>query len=148
MTTPAAAALYEAEHVYMHQGRRTAVFNPQSRRVDTLPVIYGLNNGGSEGCLSAVLLAEDGTLLGGHCCSSEAYMPADLGVLEGTRDDRHEGFRKHYPDGYRMEFVATADMRTHAGLDSAITLANEQHQSEQSDVSAAAGGLTQVALEA
>jgi hypothetical protein len=148
MTTPAAAAMYEAQHVYMHQGRRTAVFNPHGKPADTLPVIYGFNNGGSAGWMSAVLLAEDGTPLGGHCCSSEAYMPADLGVLKGTRDDRHEEFRKHYQDGYRMEFVGYDDAHTHAGLAGAIKRAEERDPGPQSDVAAAAGGLTQVALEA
>jgi len=122
MTTPAAAALYEAQHVYAHQGIPVAVFNPHDKPVNELPVIYGFNNGGSSGWMHAQLIAADGTTLGSHCCSSEAYMPADLGVLEGTRDDRHEGFRKHYPDGYRMEFVGHKDVFTHPGLSEAIRL--------------------------
>ena len=120
MTTPAAAAYYEAQHVYQHQGRNVAVFNPHSKPVGELPVIYGFNNGGSSGWMSAVLIAEDGTNLGGHCCSSEAYMPADLGILEGTREDRHEGFKKHYPDGYRMEFVSYGDVPDHEKLNAAF----------------------------
>ena len=122
MTTDAAAALYEAQHVFEHAGRRLAVFNPHDLPLELLPVIYGFNNGGSPGWMDAVLIAQDGTCLGGHLCSSEAYMPADLGCLEGTRDDRHEDFRKHYPDGYRMEFVRGADARTHAGLLAAFEL--------------------------
>jgi hypothetical protein len=122
MTTPAAAALYEAQHVHHYEGRKTAVFNPDGRAVDELPVIYGFNNGGSPGWMEAVLLADDGECLGGHCCSSEAYMPADLGILEGSRDDRHEQFKKHYPNGYRMEFVRGADVRAHAGLNAAFAL--------------------------
>lgn len=116
MTTPAAAALYEAQHVYRHEGQKAAVFNPSDKPVTELPVIYGFNNGGGTGWLSAVLIAEDGTELGGHCCSSEAYMPADLGILEGTRADRHESFQKHYPDGYRMEFVGYSSIKEHQGL--------------------------------
>lgn len=130
MTTAAAAALYEAQHVYRHAGLRKAVFNPHGKPLDELPVIYGFNNGGSPGWMSAVLLAEDGTCLGGHCCSSEAYMPADLGVLEGTRDDRHKDFRKHYPDGYRMEFVRGADVKTHAGLAKAYQLNQAKREQE------------------
>lgn len=122
MTAEFAAKLYEAEHVIKHQGRGYAVFNPNGLPEDTLPVIYGFNNGGQPGFMSAVLLAEDGTYLGGHCCSSEAYMPADLGVLEGTRDDRHEGFRKHYPNGYRMEFVSLNAVDSHEGLRHAFKL--------------------------
>jgi hypothetical protein len=120
MTTAAAAALYEAQHVYQHEGRGWAVFNPHLKPVDQLPVIYGFNNGGSPGWMSAVLLAENGHVLGGHCCSSEAYMPADLGVLQGTREDRHETFRKHYPEGYRMEFVRGDEVLSHPGLSAAV----------------------------
>lgn len=120
MTTPQAAALYLAEHQAMLQGRSTVVHNPNNLPVEQLPVIYGFNNGGSTGWLAAVLLAEDGTYLGGHCCSDEGYMPHDLGILEGTRPDRHEAFRAHYPDGYRMAFVGHADVLQHPGLVAAI----------------------------
>lgn len=121
MTTPAAEALYLAQHRYKHEGRRWAVHNPNSKPLEELPVIYGYNNGGSPGWYSAELMAQDGTPLGGHICSHEGYMEGDLGILEGSRDDRHEGFRKHYPDGYRMEFVS-GDPRKHAGLMEAYRL--------------------------
>lgn len=120
MTTPAAAALYEAQHVYRYEGYRAAVCNPDNLPLDQLPIIYGFNNGGSPGWMDAVLIAQDGTYLGGHVCSSEAYMPADLGILEGTRADRHEGFQKHYPGGYKMEFVRYDQVEGHAGLQAAI----------------------------
>lgn len=126
MTTPAAERLYEAQHVHAMEGKGWAIYNPHGRPLHELPTIYGFNNGGSPGWMSAVLLAEDGTGLGGHCCSSEAYMPHDLGVLEGTRPDRHETFRKHYPDGYRMEFISRADVRDHAGLMAAYELNQER----------------------
>lgn len=122
MTTPVAAELYLAQHRYAHEGRRWAVYNPHDKPVEELPVIYGFNNGGSPGWMSAVLIAQDGTCLGGHCCSDEGYMESDLGVLEGTRDDRHEAFRAHYPDGYRMEFVRGRDVKGHAGLMEAYAL--------------------------
>lgn len=97
-----------------------AVFNPHGKPVEELPVIYGFNNGGAPGFMSAVLIAQDGQALGGHLCSNEYYMPGDLGVLEGSRPDRHEGFREHYPDGYRMEFIGYDDVRNHAGLSAAL----------------------------
>jgi hypothetical protein len=125
MTTPAAATLYEAQHVYMYEGRPTAVYNPNALPVSELPVIYGFNNGGEPGWMSAVAIAQDGTVLGGHCCSSEGYMPADLGVIEGSRPDRHEkNYRPHYPNGYRMEFVGSKEVKAHAGLISAFALHN------------------------
>lgn len=87
-----------------------AIYNPNGKPVEELPYIIGFNNGGSPGWFSGQLIAEDGTGLGGHLCSSEAYMYGDLGLLEGSRPDRHEGFRAHYPDGYRMDFVSYADV--------------------------------------
>ena len=126
MTTPEAERLYEAQHVHAWEGKGWAVYNPLDKSNDELPVIYGFNNGGSSGFFAAELIAEDGTHLGGHCCSSEAYMPADLGILEGSRPDRHEGFRKHYPDGYRMEFVSYDDVQKHAKLMAAIAMASDK----------------------
>jgi len=133
MTTQLAAALYEAEHAHRHEGRRTAVFNPHGKPIDELPTIYGFNNGGSPGWMDAVLLADDGTYLGGHRCSSEVYMPADLGVIEGTRPDRHETFRTHYPDGYRMEFVRGADVPGHVALNVAFALNQDKEQEANAD---------------
>lgn len=94
-----------------------AVFNPHNKPVEELPVIYGFNNGGSPGWYSGCLIAESGHGMGGHVCSHEGFMPGDLGVLQGHREDRHETFQKHYPDGYRMDFVPAENVRTHPGLD-------------------------------
>lgn len=113
MTTPAAERLYQAQHLLAMEGRNWAVYNPHSKPLDELPTIYGWNNGGSPGWYSAVLLAEDGTGLGSHICSHECYMEHDLGILEGSRPDRHESFRDHYPDGYKMAFVK----HDHPGLE-------------------------------
>jgi hypothetical protein len=116
MTTPQAAALYEAQHMIKWAGKGYASFNPHDKPVEDLPVIYGFNNGGSPGLFYGCIMAEDGTGLGGHGCSSEGYMLSDLGVLEGSRPDRHETFREHYPDGYRMEFVSYNDVEQTPGL--------------------------------
>lgn len=120
MTTEAAAALYLAQHLLHHAGRPVVIHNPNARPIEQLPVIYGFNNGGSTGWLQAVLITEDGVTLGGHCCSEEGYMPADLGIIEGARPDRHEAFRQHYPDGYRMEFVRHGEVPGHKGLQAAF----------------------------
>lgn len=116
MTTPKAEAHYLARHEHEMEGKGYAVFNPHNKPISELPIIWGFNNGGTPGFLSAQLLAEDGTGLGGHACSAEGYMLYDLGILEGTRPDRHEGFREHYPDGYRMDFVGIAESKTHPGI--------------------------------
>ena len=98
------------------------VFNPNNKAVDQLPIIYGFNNGGSPGFMYAQLIAEDGAALGSHLCSSEGFMYRDLGIVKGSRPDRHEGFRAHYPDGYRMDFVPYDKVENHAGLNEAFRL--------------------------
>lgn len=100
-------------------GSPYAIWNPHNKPEAELPVIYGFNNGGSPGWYSGCLIAEDGHGLGGHVCSSEGFMYGDLGIIEGSRLDRHEGFREHYPDGYRMDFVPSEEVLTHPGLESA-----------------------------
>ena len=99
-------------------------YNPKDKNVNELPTIFGFNNGGPEGFMSGSLIAEDGTPLGGHLCSHEGFMIGDLGI-DGSRKDRHEGFQKHYPEGYQMEFVSGGDVREHTKLMKAITIANE-----------------------
>lgn len=112
VTTPAAANFYLAKHLLECDGIPNAIWNPHNKPVETLPVIFGFNNGGSEGWYHAVALAEDGTALGEHICSHEGYMRHDLGIIDGTRRDRHEeSYKKHYPDGYRMAFIAYAEVR-------------------------------------
>lgn len=120
MTTPAAEQLYLAQHKYEMEGRQEAIYNPQNKPIKELPTIYGFNNGGSRGWLYAQLLSQDGTPLGSHICSDEGYMPHDLGILIGTRPDRHEDFRKHYPEGYKMEFVPYSQIPIHEGLQAAF----------------------------
>lgn len=130
MTTDLAAASYLAQHLHSLEGRGFAVHNPHNKPLIDLPTIYGFNNTkGGGNMLEAVAIAEDGTCLGGHCCSAEGYMPHDLGMLDGTRPDRHtDAYQKHYPDGYRMEFVPSEDISAHLGLNEAFrlnTLANK-----------------------
>jgi hypothetical protein len=116
MTTPARQKLYEAQHEVEMEGKNWAVYNPNNRPLNELPKIFGFNNGGPPGWMAAQLVSEDGVGLGSHICSSEAYMKHDLGILEGTRPDRHEGFREYYPNGYRMVWVPTENIETHPEL--------------------------------
>lgn len=90
------------------------------------PRIYAFSNvrGGGDGI--AYAMAEDGTVLGSHWCSSEGYVRHDLGVTEGSRPDRHETYREHYPDGYEMEFVPASQVLAHPGLKRAFELNNAQ----------------------
>lgn len=121
MTTKAAEQMYLAQHLMEWAGKGYVVFNPHNKPIEELPVIYGFNNGGNSWLLSAVAMAEDGTVLGGHGCSNEGYMPHDLGIIDGARPDRHEeSYKKHYPDGYRMDFVSYDDIPNHAALQAAF----------------------------
>jgi hypothetical protein len=126
MTTEAAARLYLAQHLMEWQNKGYAVHNPKDRPLQELPVIYAFSNvkGGGDGPCYA--MAQDGTVLGEHWCSQEFYAPHDLGVLEDARPDRHETYRKHYPDGYRMDFVRSPDVLQHEGLQAAWKLNTEQ----------------------
>jgi hypothetical protein len=127
MTTPAAERYYLAKHLLEVEGRPTAVFNPFDKPLDELPVIMGFNNGGSPGWYNAVAIAQDGTILGGHLCTDEGYMPHDLGILAGCREDRHrEDYRKHYPDGYRMAFIPTDEIKGCKLLQEAFCLHREK----------------------
>lgn len=124
MTTKAAENLYLAQHLVEWEGKGYAVHNPHGKPVSELPVIYGFNNGGGPYFLDALAISEDGAVLGSHACSAEGYMPHDLGVIEGSRPDRHkDSYRPHYPHGYRMDFVPLADVPDHEG----IALATQRH---------------------
>jgi len=112
-----------------------AVFNPDNKPESELPVIYGFNNGscGIPQLYHAVAIAEDGTPLGGHGCSSEGFMPGDLGMIEGSRPDRHTNdFQPHYPNGYRCEFVPSESIEAHEGLQAAFA-ANKKLAPKEED---------------
>ncbi len=110
-------------HIQYHS---FAVFNPHNKPIEELPTIYGFNNGGSIGFMEAMAIAEDGTCLGSHLCSDECFMCGDLGIYAGLRKDRHEGsYQKHYPDGYKMDFVPCEEIEGHAALNKAFTLNKE-----------------------
>lgn len=102
------------------------VFNPHNTPVQELPTIFGFDNSpGPHDWHNAIAIAEDGTCVGGHCCSHESFVPGDLGCTPGWRLDRHrETYQKHYPDGYKMEFIPSAESKGHKGLD----LAYERNQ--------------------
>lgn len=100
------------QHIEEYIGQKAAVYNPQNLPVYDLPIILGFNNGGSPGWYIAQLVCEDGTGIGSHVCSDEYFMYGDLGILDGSRPDRHETFRDHYPDGYRMLFMTLEQART------------------------------------
>lgn len=93
------------------------------QKENDVPKIFAFSNiigGGGGECLA---VAEDGKVLASHWCSNEAWASHDLGV---TSDWKHEHYQQHYPDGYEMEFVASADFEKHAELQAALKLMNTE----------------------
>ena len=72
MTTRAREALYLEEHQARMMSKKVAVFNPHDKPAEELPVIFGFNNGPSGPWMDGVLMAEDGTRLGGHAARTRA----------------------------------------------------------------------------
>lgn len=84
------------------------------------PKIYAFVNGRVQwGDYLPTALAEDGTSLAGHCSSSLSFAKHDIGI---GSDWKHEAYRKHYPNGYELEWVD--DVSTHAGVQAAIARHN------------------------
>lgn len=103
-----------------------------------LPKIYGFNNGGNEGWMSAEAIAQDGTHLAGHICSNESFMRHDLG-MDGESERKHDKYKAHYPDGFVTEFVSYKDVPNHQGLQAALALHSAKNsakaQGEEAGVS-------------
>lgn len=90
--------------------------------------IYGFNNGGSPGWMVAAAIGEDGVFLASHVCSSEGFMPHDLGV---TSNWKHEIYDKHFGAGkWEIEFIPYSEVENHEGLQSALKLYNENASAE------------------
>lgn len=103
------------------------VFNPHDKPLEELPYIIGFNNGGSSGLMSGQLISQAGMSMGSHMCSNEYYMLNDLGITKGSRSDRHESFKEHYPDGYRMTFRKNNDPL----IDAAMILNEEMNKEDE-----------------
>lgn len=111
--------------IYEHEHQGWVVFNPHGKPILELPAIYVFNNGGPPNYLQGYAMAQNGVILGEHICSHEGYMIADLACVEGWQMGRHHGYKKHYPDGYRMEFVLSSEIASHEGLQRALRAARE-----------------------
>lgn len=92
---------------------------------ESLPVIYGFNNGGPASFLTGIAMAEDGEFLSSHVCSCEGWMQHDLG-MDGICTWKHEIYNKKYPNGWRTEFVSYRDIPGHEGLQKTLAKANER----------------------
>lgn len=76
--------------------------------------IYGFVNSGVGEWLECVAIAEDGTVLAGHCSSSEAWAAHDLGIF------KEDKYNAHYPDGWSFEYVPRDKIATHEHLQAAF----------------------------
>lgn len=104
-----------------------SIHNPHDQPLDSLPVIYGYCKGGGF-LLRGIVVAEDGTLFGGYAHRTDEGLQKSLGMIEGSRPDRQEVFRDHYPDGYRTQYVTFREFRagTVPGLVRALELSQEK----------------------
>ena len=67
--------------------------------------------------IHAQALAEDGTALAGHLCSSWFFVAHDMGI---ESDWKHDIYDKHYPDGYDLVLVEGDELRSHEGFQAAV----------------------------
>jgi len=126
MTTKEAEARYIAQHERDMEGKKNVVYNPEEKEISELPVIYGYSTGREllyPHSVPGYLIGEKGNVFRSQISSNEEYLPSDLGVLEGESPGRHEEFKKHYPNGYRMEFVKKEQMENNKGFREAYKLA-------------------------
>ena len=65
-------------------------------------------------------LAEDGAGLASHLSSNKSFSQHDMGL---TSDWKHESYKKHYPEGFELEWVDDPD--NHPGVAAAYAL-NQQ----------------------
>lgn len=84
-------------------------------------VFLFINSGAGTDMVMSMAMAEDGTVVGGHCSSSNGFAKHDIGA---TSTWHHDGYAKHYPDGYECEWVD--DVKGHAGLMAASALNQER----------------------
>lgn len=102
---------------------KPAVWNPSEVPEEDLPTIYGFSQGGQYASMECVVISADGHVLYNCLSTVEDYMPADVGMTPNSAKYIHERiYKEHYPDGYKMEFVWSADVSSHAGLQEAFRL--------------------------
>lgn len=109
----------------MYAGHPFVVYNPHGRELGELPTIFMFANSSGPGWISAVSLAENGVALGGHGCSSEFYVPYDLGAIGGYRADRHANdYETFYRNGYACEYIPQDQIMKHERLMSLVSNVN------------------------
>lgn len=81
---------------------------------------------------SIMAMTEDGTYIAGHVCSSHGFIHHDMGF---TGDWKHDHYDEHYPDGWELEFVESADVKSHKGVQKAYELNQQKgREAKEKDV--------------
>jgi len=93
-------------------------YNPRNKPVEELPFIIGYQAGAfGDSDVVGQLIAQDGDPMGSHVSSDKGWLYYDLALVKGGYEARHDGFRKHYPDGYRMKWAEPDDPDLHKALE-------------------------------
>lgn len=64
-------------------------------------------------------LAEDGTGLASHLSSCLSWAKHDMGL---TSDWKHDGYRKHYPDGFELVWLEPEELSGHEAFNAALAI--------------------------
>lgn len=96
------------------------IYNPDNRPEDELPIIFGYISGGRRGHYEGILISDFGWTLYSTVSASEGFVPYDLGIYKGSRPALHDRIKRHFPSGYRMEYIGRSDVKTHEGLSRAL----------------------------
>ena len=95
---------------------------------DQLPKVFAfINSGKGTDWVAGMALAEDGTCVGQHASSSDAFSRHDMGATLGKAMHYHD-YVKHYPQGFEVVWVY--DPKNHEGLQAAYKLNQELQNSE------------------
>jgi hypothetical protein len=77
---------------------------------------------------SMVALAEDGTGLAGHICSSHGWARHDMGI--DPAGWKRDIYAKHYPEGFEVVWVEDARPGHNPDLDAAYARCQEKRRAE------------------
>lgn len=132
--------------MYKLPGRQHSYASKHLQHVpEALPRIYVFDNTNQHEWHHGIAIAEDGVCVAQHCSSTLWFCMTDMGmpidataavVNEHARDDdttqdyrefkvtpfsyfKHDLYKKHYPNGYILEWIPRDQIESHEGLTAA-----------------------------
>lgn len=84
--------------------------------------LFCVPGGMRSGDVIGYALAEDGNGLGSHLSSNEDFSKHDMGL---TSNWKHDGYKKHYPEGYDLEWIMEEKLDSHARFQKALAINKE-----------------------